>query len=161
MFYEVPTHYFLCAGAAEGYAPLNAFDQALLAAGIGDVNLVRLSSILPPGARQVEPFQPPGGALVPTAYSRMISSQPGEVISAAVAVAIAEDPRLPGVIMEHHGAQPLEVVLAQVQEMARRAMVERDRSILEIQTSGTEHEVNEHGAAFAGVVLWNGDGRAR
>src|SRR5206468_7432297 len=37
------------AGNAEGSTPLNAFDNALLAAGIGNINLVRISSILPPG----------------------------------------------------------------------------------------------------------------
>ena len=33
-------------GHAEGRTPLNAFDSALLAAGIGNVNLLKISSIV-------------------------------------------------------------------------------------------------------------------
>ena len=33
---------------AEGRTPLDAFDNALLAAGIGNVNLLKISSIVPP-----------------------------------------------------------------------------------------------------------------
>src|SRR5262249_3760585 len=39
------------AAAAEGGTPLNAFDNALLAGGIGNVNLVKMSSIMPPAIR--------------------------------------------------------------------------------------------------------------
>ena len=46
-------------GAAEGGSLLNAFDNALLVAGIGNVNLVKVSSIVPPGV-EIEPI--PAGA---------------------------------------------------------------------------------------------------
>ena len=135
---------------------MNAFDQALLDAGVGDVNLVRLSSILPPGCERVEPFSLPGGALVPTAYARIQSSKPGEVIAAAVAIAIAEDPEMPGVIMEHHGVVTFDEVRARVREMALESMRVRQREVADVICIGAEHEVQHHGAAFAGVVLWNG-----
>lgn len=159
--FQPPSHYFLCAGRAEGYAPLNAFDQALLAAGVGDTNLVRMSSILPPGCQRVEPFELPGGALVPTAYAEMGASTPGAVISAAVAIAVPEDPAVPGLIMEHGAAAPLEEVLVEVREMARQGMEHRRRPVATIESTGIEHVVERHGVAFAGVVLWNGPGEAR
>ncbi len=158
MIYETPTHYFVCAGDAEGYSPLNAFDQALIDAGVGDVNLVRLSSILPAGCRRVDPFGFPGGALVPVAYSRMVSSTPGETISAAVAIAVPEDTSEPGLIMEHHAAAPLGEVVEQVRRMAQEGMRYRERAVGEIITAGEEHVVEQHGAAFAGVVMWDRDG---
>ena len=158
MLYEVPSHYFLCAGHAEGYSPLNAFDQALLAAGMGDTNLVRLSSILPPRCQRVDPFEIPGGALVPVAYARMDSSNPGQIIASAVAIALPEDPSLPGLIMESHGARPLDEVVDQVRQMAVRGMRYRGRAIEDVISTGVEHVVDEHGATFAGVVLWNGPG---
>ncbi|HEY8486155.1 MAG TPA: pyruvoyl-dependent arginine decarboxylase, partial [Limnochordales bacterium] len=77
----VPTKYALAAGAAEGETPLNAFDNALLAAGIGNLNLVRVSSIVPPGARRVDYVDLPPGALAPTAYGAVTSQQPGELIA--------------------------------------------------------------------------------
>jgi arginine decarboxylase len=53
------------AGIAEGSTPLNAFDNALLAAGIGNVNLIKVSSILPPGIELVAlPRIKPGTSLV-------------------------------------------------------------------------------------------------
>ena len=48
MIFKTPTQYFLVSGASDGYMPLNAFDGALLQAGIGNTNLVRMSSIVPP-----------------------------------------------------------------------------------------------------------------
>lgn len=157
--YETPSHYFLCAGHSEGYSPLNAFDQALIAAGVGDTNLVRLSSILPPDCRQVEPFELPPGSLVPVAYSSIESSTVGELICAAVAIAIPEDSSLPGLIMEYHDATSAGEVRAQVREMAIRGMQRRERPIDRVVVKSAEHVVQRHGAAFAGVVLWNGDGR--
>ncbi len=49
-------------GSAEGTTPLNAFDNALLAAGIGNINLVKVSSILPrprPSAGPAPPIRKP------------------------------------------------------------------------------------------------------
>ena len=37
-------------GTGEGPTPLAAFDEALLAAGVENYNLIRLSSVIPPGA---------------------------------------------------------------------------------------------------------------
>jgi arginine decarboxylase len=158
MMFTQPSHFFLVSGDAEGYTPLNAFDQALLEAGVGDTNLVRMSSILPPSCRRVEAFRLPYGALVPVAYADMTSSDPGQVIAAAIAVAVPADPSLPGLIMEVHGAEPLSVVQARVREMAIRGMQYRNREIAEVLSVGAEHTVSGHGAAFAGLVLWDRPG---
>ena len=52
-------------GSAEGTTELNAFDNALLAAGIGNINLVKVSSILPPDTEMVDLPQLRPGAIVP------------------------------------------------------------------------------------------------
>ena len=106
MIVATPTKYFMACGSAEGVTELNAFDAALLRAGVGDTNLVRVSSILPPGCEEMAPPPLPPGALVPAAYASVTSAVPGEVITAAVAVAIPEDEGRPGLIMEHHGGAP-------------------------------------------------------
>lgn len=152
-----PTHYFMASGAAEGPTPLNAFDHALLDAGVGDTNLVRLSSILPPGVQPMQPRALPGGAMVPIAYAEMTSSTPGEVISAAVALALPADDGLPGLIMEHHAAAPLAEVEALVRQMAIAGMEHRGRAIKDVLVRGATHTVEEHGSAFAAVVLWRDD----
>lgn len=157
MMFKQPTHYFLVAGRAEGFSPLNAFDQALLAAGVGDTNLVRMSSILPPACQQTDPFPLPYGALVPVAYADMVSSEPGTTIASAVAIGIPEDPYLPGLIMEHHGVGTLEEIVGQVEKMAIAGMEYRNRPLADVVSIGVEHTVHENGATFAGVVLWDAE----
>src|SRR3990172_8461489 len=90
------------AGSAEGLTPLNAFDNALLAAGIGNINLVKVSSIVPPDVDIVPLPQIKPGAVIPTAYSAIESAARGELISAAVGYALPEDRLKAGVIMEYH-----------------------------------------------------------
>ena len=89
-------------GSAEGETSLNAFDNALLAAGIGNINLVKVSSILPPEAEVVDLPRLRPGAIVPTAFAAMTSEVPGEVVAAAVGWARPEDRTKNGVIMEFH-----------------------------------------------------------
>ena len=52
--------------AAEGGTVLNAFDNALLAGGIGNINLVKMSSIMPPAVRVISMPRIKPGALIPT-----------------------------------------------------------------------------------------------
>lgn len=152
-----PKGYYLVCGHAEGYMPLNAFDQALLNSGVGDTNLVRMSSILPPHALNIEPVKLPPGALVPVAYADMMSSKPGEIIASAVAVAIPQDPSQAGLIMEHHGVGTAADTEAKVREMAIEGMRYRNRAYREIKSISVEHCVEKHGATFAAVVLWDRD----
>ena len=91
------------AGHAEGGTTLNAFDNALLAAGIGNINLIKVSSILPPEVPVIDLPKIKPGALIPTAYAAMTSETPGETVAAAVGYAVPDDPAKNGVIMEFHG----------------------------------------------------------
>lgn len=149
-----PSRYFLTAGSAEGEMPLTAFDGALLAAGIGDVNLVRVSSILPPGARPLIQLNLPAGALVPIAYGYNCSDQPGRRIAAAVGVGIGADDE-PGVIVEHSGPGAAADMADIVRLMVREAFTGRGRpEPADIVVRSTEHVVRRVGCAFAGLVLW-------
>jgi arginine decarboxylase len=154
LFDKVPEIYFPCSGASEGMSELQAFDAALLEAGIGDTNLVRMSSIVPPSCQRVDPFRLPYGSLVPVAYASMTSSNPGEWIASAVACAIPEDGSRAGLIMEHHGVGRAEEIEAQVREMAIAGMKHRDRAIHRLVSLSAEHQVVKYGATFAGIVLW-------
>lgn len=150
-----PKGYCLVAASAEGFMPLNAFDSALINSGVGDTNLVKMSSILPPGAKKLKSVDLPPGALVPVAYADMMSSKVGERIASAVAVAIPEDESLNGLIMEHHGVGSAAEIEATVREMARQGMLFRNRACKEIESISVEHVVQKHGATFAAVVLWD------
>lgn len=156
MMAKTPDTFALVKGAAEGRTRLNAFDKALLAAGVGDTNLMRVSSILPPSAEQIEPAQLnlPKGGLIPIAYAAIDGTTPGRLISSAVAIGIPEDEREPGVIMEFEDHANLDTVEEIVRQMVIDAFEYRNRALREIRSIGIEHKIERCGAAFAAVVLW-------
>ena len=155
MIVKIPTKYFLVAGSSEGMTNLNSFDGALLNAGIGNTNLIKVSSILPPDCTEIEPIQLPYGAIVPIAYAAITSQLEGEVISAAVAVAIPENKEKPGLIMEYSARGRKKDIEEIVRNMAKHGMELRGEKIKEIKSISTEHKVTNIGTAFAGVVLWD------
>jgi arginine decarboxylase len=157
MIIKTPTHFFLVSGSSDGYSSLNAFDGALLASGVGDTNLVRMSSILPPGCVELvpKPTSLPYGALVPVAYASLISNVPGETISSAVAIGIPTDPDLAGLIMEYSAKADKKVVENEVCNMVIKGMGRRNRKIKEIKLISASMTIETIGATFAGVVLWD------
>jgi len=154
MLVQTPTKYFLTAGASEGFMPLNAFDGALLDAGVGNTNLVKMSSILPPACTLITPVKLPYGALVPVAYAAISSQLPGEKIAAAVAVCIPEDSSKPGLIMEYSAKGHKEEVEDIVRNMALEGMKMRGEKVKEVKSISKEHKIEHTGAVWAGVVLW-------
>ncbi|MEN6475774.1 MAG: arginine decarboxylase, pyruvoyl-dependent [Syntrophaceae bacterium] len=152
---KTPTTYFITSGTSEGFTTLNAFDGALMAAGIGNTNLLRMSSICPPHTRQVGSMNLPHGALVPVAYASITSDKPGQTIAAGVAICFPEDEDHAGLIMEYSAPDSTAKVEAKVRRMAEEGMKMRGKKIREIKSAAAEHLVKECGAAFAAVVLWN------
>ncbi|MEW6380347.1 MAG: arginine decarboxylase, pyruvoyl-dependent [bacterium] len=155
MIIKTPTKYFFVAGASEGYTPLNAFDGALLDAGIGNLNLVKMSSIVPPRCVKIPPCSIPAGSLVPVAYASISSDMQDEFISAAVAAAFPADPDYPGLIMEYSAQGRKHDIEIIVRHMAEQGMKLRRQDIREIQSISIEYQVKKIGAAFAAVVLWD------
>lgn len=153
MILPLPKQYFIVAGKGEGPTPLNAFDAALGDAGIGDLNLVKVSSIVPPNCSRCEPMAVPPGTLIAIAYAAKTSTLPGEVIAAGVAVGIPEEEDRAGVIMEYsalgHGAEVREIV----ESMAKHALTSRGLRVRSIESRIIEAKVEHVAAAFAGVVL--------
>jgi arginine decarboxylase len=149
-----PDKFFLAAGYAEGQTPLNAFDNALMKAGIGNTNLVRISSILPPAAAEIPAQALPYGSLVPVAYAEETCEIPGTIISAAVAAGIPENNELPGVIMEHHILGDEERCRSEVVKKVEEAFAQRGYMLKKIRVASASGKVQQIGSAVAAVVLW-------
>lgn len=147
-----PKKFTIVAAASEGATRLNAFDNALLASGIGNLNLLRVSSILPPGCEEVEHLDIPAGSLTPTAYGSIISETSGKKIAAAVAIGFGEDDY--GVIMEYSGECSQKEAEAEVTKMAEEAFKVRGRKLVRVEAKGSEIVVDKCGCAFAAVALW-------
>jgi arginine decarboxylase len=141
------------AAHAEGGTALNAFDNALLAAGIGNINLIKVSSILPPEVPVVELPKIKPGALIPTAYAAMTSEVPGERVAAAVGYAVPDDPAKNGVIMEFHGHATRAEAERQIELMLEEAFRVRGEAIREMKVVATEHTVERIGCALAAITL--------
>lgn len=150
--WKIPTAFSLVKGTGEGATPLNAFDNALLKAGIGDLNLVKVSSIIPPNARMVPLLDIPKGALTPTVYSYISSSLPGEVISACVGAGISAEGL--GLLYEFSHKGTAEVAEEIVQNMIDDGFRMRDLTLKETHIVSSEHKVVKIGCAVSAAVLW-------
>lgn len=152
MRWSTPNCIWPTAGHAEGSTELNAFDNALLEAGIGNLNLIKVSSIVPAhvdllnGRPEME-----AGALVPTVYTIKVSDTPGDVVAAAVGMGLRKDGH--GMIFENTGGSR-EAVEDTVRRMVREGFAQRGMELDELLVFSSEHIVERIGCAVAAVVLW-------
>ena len=78
-------------GKDEGPTKLNAFDNALSDAGIGDVNLIKVSSMLAGNAEICDLPKLKAGSMVNCVLSEITSDNSGDEIMAVIAVAIGNE----------------------------------------------------------------------
>ncbi|WP_405276752.1 pyruvoyl-dependent arginine decarboxylase [Methanobrevibacter sp.] len=140
----------IVSGKDEGPTKLNAFDNALSDAGIGDVNLIKVSSMLAGNAEIVELPYLKAGSMVNCVLSEITSNVFGEEITAAVAVAIGEEL---GCVVETTGRDknPDEVI-SEAKEMVKYMMDKRGVEIKELIVESSTTTVRETASAVASVV---------
>lgn len=148
-----PKKFFLVVGVGEGKTKLTAFDKALLSAGIGNINLIKLSSILPPYVLYQKYIDIPPGSLVPTAYGSIISDRTGELISAAIGIGMASEDDY-GVIMEFSGKCSKLDAEAKIRNMLIEAFENRQLPLNKAWIKAVEHRVEKVGCAIAAIPLW-------
>lgn len=151
--WQLPRAVSLAAGAGEGITALNAFDRALAAAGVADLNFIRVTSILPAGARLITTPPFPPGLLVPAVYARIISHTAGERIAAAIGVGISRGDGH-GVIMEHSHTGTAEHAEAVVRRMVREAFDQRGLELEAVAVAASEHTVERVGCVVALALFW-------
>ncbi len=145
-------HACLVSGSAEGATELNAFDGALLAGGIGDLNLVRVTSIMPRHVVLVDvPPKLEPGEFVLVVYGSRTSSVPGHTIASAVAVGRAGDGF--GVVMEAQGASAAEVE-ADVQAKVEAAFRIRGLKPTQVRVATAERRVERCGGVVAACLFF-------
>lgn len=148
-------HFTMVAGTGSGAMELNAFDSALQAAGVGNYNLIRVSSILPPQAQEMSDIDVALGSLLPIAYGSIISGDVGREIAAAVAVGIPADRKNVGVIMEYSGSCDQRQAVEKATAMVKEAMDIRKIAIDEIKFTSCGCTADApFRCAFAGIALW-------
>lgn len=150
----VPKKATLVIGKGEGKTHLTAFDKALLSAGIGNYNLLKVSSILPPHVEITESFSVPLGALLPVAYGSLTSEEPGQRIAAAIGIGIPVNPEEVGLIMEFTGYCSAKEAMEIVEDMVRESFEMRNQALKEVRSKAIEHIVEKIGCVIAATVLW-------
>ena len=123
----VPSKFFIThSSAVSPVSDLNAFDRALISAGIGEQNLVSVSSVIPKGAQLVERCEMPMGAVTHCVLAQMRGCG-GDVISAGIAYTKRKD-GYGGYVAEGHSfgdSESLkEGLRAKIREMERIRGVE-------------------------------------
>jgi arginine decarboxylase len=109
--------------ASSDISPLNAFDEALMVAGITQCNIVSVSSILPPGATEVQPLPITPGTITFAVLARMDGGS-RETIGAGVGYAICSSSNGGyGIVAEAHGYKDERALKAELkhklEQMAR------------------------------------------
>jgi len=149
-------NFVLRVGLGYSQNKLNAFDRALVVAGISDYNIIKVSSVLPPNCLRQNGIILSKGSLLPSAFAVTYSNTIGETISAAVAVAIPFNKSDIGVIMEHSSFSNKNRTETMVRLMAEQAMNDRKVAFSEIISTSVEYLVatSDIHCAFATVSMW-------
>lgn len=154
--WELPNLVSLVKGSGEGVTPLNAFDHSLLNAGIGNLNLIKVSSIIPAKVEiaplpKIEP-----GALVPAVYSAIISEVAGEIISACVGAGFSN--KSFGLLYEYSQRGEAKTAEEVVKKMIEEGFKMRKMKLSKLVLVSAEHRVSRIGCAVAAAVLWRKNG---
>ena len=143
----------IVSGKDEGPTKLNAFDNALSDAGIGDANLIKVSSMLAGNAEVCELGKLKAGAMVNCVLSEVTSDNPGDEITAVVAVAIGNEL---GCVVETTGTNESEdKLIDEATFMLKYMMEKRGVEIENLIVESSTAKVENIASAVASVVYLN------
>ena len=123
----VPRKLFFTRGVGVHREELHSFELALRAAGIEKCNLVRVSSILPPGCRiipraqGIRELRP--GQITFCVMSRLSSNEPRRLMAASIGCAVPVDRKMYGYLSEHHAYGQTDSVAGDYAEDLAAAML--------------------------------------
>ena len=146
------TKYFIVTGkGVSEISPLNAFDRALMDAGIAQCNLVCVSSIIPRGAREINPVKIPAGNITFVVMAKE-NGNGGELISAGVGVAICKEH---GLVAEAFGKMSEEDLKKELDKKLKEMINVRNFNVREIKYRTVSLKVPEgkYGSVVAAVVF--------
>ena len=106
MISSIPRKLFLTKGKGQHKEKLASLEQALRDAGIAPFNLVKISSIFPPGCQLISRSEGikhlhPGQILF-LVMSENSTDEPHRLIAASIGMAVPNDPNHYGYLSEHH-----------------------------------------------------------
>jgi len=149
----VPSEFFVAsASASSDVSDLNAFDKALIKMGIGEQNLVPVSSVIPIGAKEVPAKELPMGAVTHCVLSD-IRGVDGETVAAGIAYAFRRDGK-GGYVAEGRG-NDAEALRSSLEEKMNEIAKSRNVTMNEIKcvTASLTIPKGQYGACVAALVF--------
>lgn len=152
----LPKKFFIVAGSAtSAVSPLNAFDAALTKAGIGQCNLVNVSSILPPDAEEIRNSIIMPGTITFAVMARM-DGDPGETIGAGIGwiSGLSGKKERYGLVAEAHGYKDKEAIEKELKSKLGEMAKIRDLKIEKMDTRAEFIEVpkGRYGTVIVALV---------
>ena len=145
----------IVSGKDEGPTKLNAFDNALTDAEIGDVNLIKVSSMLAGNAKIQKLPKLKAGSMVNCVLSETTSDNPGDEITAIVGIAIGEEL---GCVVETGGInKSKDELIDKAKMMVKYMMNKRGVEIKELIVESSTTTVENIASVVASVVYLNED----
>lgn len=140
----------IVSGKDEGPTKLNAFDNALTDAGIGDVNLIKVSSMLSGNTEVKELPLLKSGSMINCVLSEITSDNPGDKITAVIAVAIGDEL---GCVVETNGInKDPDELIGEAKFMVTYMMEKREVEIKNLIIEEVTTTVKEIASVVASVV---------
>ncbi|OKY78121.1 MAG: Pyruvoyl-dependent arginine decarboxylase PdaD [Candidatus Methanohalarchaeum thermophilum] len=150
--FRQPNKAYLTSGSGTGKTEIEAFDNALLDAGIGNLNLIKVSSIFPKNCRFVEDHSISPGSVVPVVYSRKIDSDKGNLISSSVCVARSPDGI--GVVCESSAKECEKESRNKSIKKAKRMLKSRGLKLKDLNLASDSIESEEVSCTVSALLLW-------
>lgn len=150
----LPSRFFVTSGmAVSKVSDLNAFDTALLDAGLSEQNLSSVSSVLPQGIHQVRRRELPMGTITFCVLAQQRGGE-GEMISAGISYGFRDD-GMGGYVAEGHmhgtGRALREVLEWKMGEMAKLRGCRFKR--MEFKIEELSIPMDHYGACLAALVF--------
>lgn len=130
---------------------LNAFDRALVKGKIGNVSLIKVTSILPQDVKFIKISDLPYGASLPAIYSSYVTDKADLIISAALGHVSTE--LGPVLVAEDSGEGPLKDRIIKVKNLLDVMCESRNTSpITKPYIEGCEAHTEAFTCVFAGII---------
>ncbi len=140
----------LTRGASEGPTKLNSFDNALLEASIGNVNLIPVSSMLPADVEIVPMPELKPAEMTNCVLSHIYSDNPGDKITAIIAVAQSDKM---GCVVEQSGINESDdELLGKARFMSEYMIEKRNLEITDYNVVIQNHIVQKQASVVAALV---------
>jgi len=142
---QVPRYFFLTKGVGRHRENLASFEVALRDAGISAYNLVTVSSIVPPGCKQITREQGTAmlkpGEIVFLVLARNSTNEPHRLLAASIGLAMPKDETVHGYISEWHAFGETEEEAGEYSEDLAAQMLASTLGLdFDINTSWDERE---------------------